>query len=99
MLEQIKQFKLHIFPILCQLIETISFPHDVTFPASSAVGHSCPADPEDDDSELTSTTTLSDDDMSTDGDSVMTETKEDELPREPMRSELMYSDDVIPLKR
>ncbi|XP_034757026.1 protein kinase D4 [Etheostoma cragini] len=48
---------------------------------SSAVSHSCPPDPEDDDSELTSTTTLetSDDEMSTDGD-----TKEDEQLREPM---------------
>ncbi|XP_032355186.1 protein kinase D4 [Etheostoma spectabile] len=48
---------------------------------SSAVGHSCPPDPEDDDSELASTTTLetSDDEMSPDGD-----TKEDEQLREPM---------------
>lgn len=51
------------------------------------MGHSCPPDPEDAESELTSTTTLeiSDDEMSTDGDSV-TETKEAEQPREPMRS-------------
>ncbi|XP_037615294.1 protein kinase D4 isoform X1 [Sebastes umbrosus] len=53
---------------------------------SPAVGHSCRPDPGDNDSVLTSTTTLEtsdDDEMSTDGDS-MTETKEDELPREQM---------------
>ncbi|XP_068443667.1 protein kinase D4 isoform X2 [Clinocottus analis] len=49
---------------------------------SSAAGHSCPADPEDDDSELCSTVTsdVSDDEMSTDGDG----TTGDERPREPM---------------
>ncbi|KAF1380747.1 hypothetical protein PFLUV_G00167180 [Perca fluviatilis] len=52
---------------------------------SPAVGHSCPPDPEDDDSELTSTTTLetSDDEMSTDGDTT-TDTKGEVQPREPM---------------
>ncbi|TDG99630.1 hypothetical protein EPR50_G00196060 [Perca flavescens] len=52
---------------------------------STAVGHSCPPDPEDDDSELTSTTTLetSDDEMSTDGDTT-TDTKGEVQPREPM---------------
>lgn len=66
----------------------ILFAYDVTFPESPASGHSCPPDLEDNESELTSVTTLdiSDDEMSTDGDS-MTETKEVEQPREPMRSE------------
>ncbi|XP_031707376.1 protein kinase D4 [Anarrhichthys ocellatus] len=53
---------------------------------STAAGHSCPPDPEDNDSELASTTTtpeMSDDEMSTDGEWT-TETKEDEQPREPM---------------
>ncbi|KAK9524894.1 hypothetical protein VZT92_017258 [Zoarces viviparus] len=53
---------------------------------STAAGHSCPPDPEDNDSELASTTTTldaSDDEMSTDGDWTP-ETKEDEQPREPM---------------
>ncbi|XP_026171867.1 protein kinase D4 isoform X2 [Mastacembelus armatus] len=50
---------------------------------STEVGHSCPPDPEEDESELTSTTTLdiSDDDMLTDGDSLP---NEDTQPREPM---------------
>ncbi|XP_044040941.1 protein kinase D4 isoform X1 [Siniperca chuatsi] len=58
---------------------------DVNGEDSTAVGHSFPPDPEDDESELTSTTTLelSDDEMSTDGDS-MIEIKEDEQLREPM---------------
>ncbi|XP_054456852.1 protein kinase D4 isoform X2 [Anoplopoma fimbria] len=52
---------------------------------STAAGHSCPPEPDDGDSELTSTTTLelSDDEMSTDGDWTA-ETKEDEQLREPM---------------
>lgn len=63
------------------------FVYDVTFPESSAVALSRPPDPEDDDSEITSTTTLevSDDEMAADGDSV-TEAKDAEPPREPMRS-------------
>ncbi|KAK2862969.1 hypothetical protein Q5P01_002502 [Channa striata] len=52
---------------------------------STAVGHSCPPDPEDNESDVTSMTTLdiSDDEMSVDGHS-QAETKEEELPREPM---------------
>ncbi|XP_051284862.1 serine/threonine-protein kinase D3 isoform X1 [Dicentrarchus labrax] len=51
----------------------------------TVVVNSCRPEPEDDDSELTSTTTLdiSDDEMSTDGDTI-TETKNAEQPREPM---------------
>lgn len=66
----------------------MSFAHDVTFPESLAVGHGSPADPEDNDSDCTSTTTLeiSDDEMSTDGDWTA-ETKEEAPQREPMRSE------------
>lgn len=49
---------------------------------SSAAGHSCPPDPEDDDSELTSSTLdVSDDEMPADGAS---RAEEDEQPREPM---------------
>uniref|UniRef100_A0A3Q3M7G3 non-specific serine/threonine protein kinase n=1 Tax=Mastacembelus armatus TaxID=205130 RepID=A0A3Q3M7G3_9TELE len=57
--------------------------YDFIFPGSTEVGHSCPPDPEEDESELTSTTTLdiSDDDMLTDGDSLP---NEDTQPREPM---------------
>ncbi|XP_019120204.2 protein kinase D4 [Larimichthys crocea] len=54
---------------------------------STAVAHSGPLDPEDDDSELTIMRTLevSDDEMSTDGDAMMeTKTKDAEQPREPM---------------
>lgn len=48
---------------------------------------SCPPEPEDNDSELTSTTELeiSDDETSIDGD-MMTEAEDDEQQREPMRS-------------
>lgn len=62
--------------------------HDVIFPEATAAGHTCPPEPEDNESELTSTTTLdiSDDEMSTDGESLV-ETKEEQPPREPMRSE------------
>lgn len=64
------------------------FAYDVTFPESTAGRHSYLPDPEEDESELSSMTTLdlSDDEMSTDGDSV-TEAKEVEQAREPMRSE------------
>lgn len=62
--------------------------HDVIFPESTSAGHSYPPDPEDNESELTTSTTLdiSDDEMATDGDSLV-ETKEEEPAREPMRSE------------
>ncbi|XP_049922966.1 protein kinase D4 [Epinephelus moara] len=52
---------------------------------TSAVGHGSPADPEDNDSDCTSATTLeiSDDEMSTDGDWTA-ETKEEAPQREPM---------------
>ncbi|XP_030286007.1 protein kinase D4 isoform X1 [Sparus aurata] len=55
---------------------------------SPVVAPSCPPDPGDNDSVLTIMTTLdlSDDEMSTDGDS-MAETKDEEQQREPMRSE------------
>lgn len=62
----------------------------VSFPESTAVAHSGPLDPEDDDSELPIMRTLevSDDEMSTDGDAMMeTKTKDAEQPREPMRSD------------
>lgn len=60
--------------------------HDVIFPGFTAAGHTCPPEPEDTESELTSTTTLdiSDDEMSTDRDSLV-ETKEEQPPREAMR--------------
>ena len=62
--------------------------HDVVFPESPVLAPSCPPDPGDNDSVLTDMTTLdlSDDEMSTDGDS-MAETKDEEQQREPMRSE------------
>ena len=66
------------------------FTYDVTLPESPAVANIIPPEAEDDDSDLLSMTTttleLSDDEMSTDGDSVM-ETKDAEQLREPMRSE------------
>lgn len=73
---------------LLRLAGLMLFAYDVTFPESSAVAHSCPPEPEDNDSELTSTTALetSDDEMSADGDAI-TDAKDDEQPREPMRSE------------
>lgn len=62
----------------------------VAFTECTAAGPGRPADPEDNDSELTSTTTLevSDDEMSTDGDRAPeTKDEEEEEQREPMRSE------------
>ena len=52
------------------------------FPESPAAGHSGPPDPEDD--EVITTPRVSDDDMSSDGDSPA-DTKEVEQGREPMR--------------
>lgn len=66
---------------------------DVMFLESTAEGHICPPEPEDNESELTSTTTLdvSDDEMSMDADPLV-ETKEEQPPREPMRSEAYWLD-------
>lgn len=59
---------------------------DVTFPESPAADNSCQPDLEDNESVITSTTEICDDDMFTDDDS-QAETGEVEQLREPMRSE------------
>lgn len=59
---------------------------DATFPESPAADNSCPPDLEDNESVITCTTEICDDDMFTDDDS-QAETGEVEQLREPMRSE------------
>lgn len=69
-----------------RIICSCSLVADVTSPESPAADHSCQPDLEDNESVITSTTEICDDDMFTDDDS-QAETGEVEQLREPMRSE------------
>lgn len=71
---------------ISKIVCTCSLVADVTFPETPTADSSCPPDPEDNESVLTNTTDLCDDDMLTEDDS-LAETGEVEQLREPMRSE------------